>query len=80
MYDGPLGSKLPHLPIDYLHVVNDLNHPNGQLKKDWAKEMVKKAAPVLRYASAAISPCEKPSSKGGLFQLFGETSAFRNVW
>ena len=51
---GPLASKLPHLPVDYLQVVRDLNDSPGQLKGNWKPESVRNLRepydiPELKY-------------------------------
>ena len=54
-YDGPLGSKIPHLPVDYLLVVRGLDDSSDRLKGNWHKENVRNRRypyyiPELQYA------------------------------
>ena len=77
MFAGPLGARLPFLPIDFSDLIRDLELTD--LKLHWAKRKSEGLTRVERYTSAPIPPFCKCSRKGRLFQLFWETGSLRNV-
>ena len=77
MFAGPLGSKLPFLPIDYLGVVRDLELTD--LKLHLAKAKIEERRESRDLPALRFPPSESVHGKAGSSSYFGGTGALRNV-
>ena len=74
MFAGPLGSRLPFLPIDYLDVVRDLELTD--LKLHWTKAKIKEWRESQDVPALRFPPSKSVRGKVDSFRYFGKLVLF----